>query len=378
MRKQPVVIWQQIVSLHQVSLARALESCGFELTYCARQSLSDERRLSGWIAPALGALHVEYLDSDAAALSRALIFDNDSIHLCEGLTRNGYIEAVQNLLRHHRRRVGVMMEAVDTRGIMGLFRRLSYDYHCRRANRDVDFILAIGAQTRDWVISRGFSASKVYPFTYFLESGVRRCVPLKQRVPGRFRIGFVGEQVARKRVDLLVNAIATLQNSSIDLLVAGDGPLAAQSREEAISRLRPERVSWFGRLRSDQIPMFMASLDCLVLPSDHDGWGAVVSEALLAGVPAICSDRCGAAAAVRASGIGGVFPAGNALVLSKLLRMLVDRGPMTDAERESLGQWADGCLNGYAGARYFSALMDHVYRQTPLPAPPWADSSRGG
>lgn len=53
----------------------------------------------------------------------------------------------------------------------------------------------------------------------------------------------------------------------------------------------------------------MARADVLVLPSWHDGWGAVVSEALMAGTPAIASDACGSAGVVRASGVGGGVPA---------------------------------------------------------------------
>ena len=39
--------------------------------------------------------------------------------------------------------------------------------------------------------------------------------------------------------------------------------------------------------------------DNLVLPSSHDGWGAVTTEALMVGTPVICSDTCGSSLIVK-------------------------------------------------------------------------------
>ena len=56
-----------------------------------------------------------------------------------------------------------------------------------------------------------------------------------------------------------------------------------------------------------KIPEVICESDCLVLPSRYDGWGAVISEALMVGTPVICSDNCGAANVVTASNVGSVF-----------------------------------------------------------------------
>ena len=66
----------------------------------------------------------------------------------------------------------------------------------------------------------------------------------------------------------------------------------------------------------NDIPHLMSSADCLILPSRHDGWGAVVSEALMVGTPVICSDACGSAGVVHASGVGGVFRSGDHCALT--------------------------------------------------------------
>lgn len=53
--------------------------------------------------------------------------------------------------------------------------------------------------------------------------------------------------------------------------------------------------------------MVMSEYDVLVLPSRYDGWGVVVNEALMAGVPVICSDQVGASAVVEKWQCGSIF-----------------------------------------------------------------------
>jgi glycosyltransferase involved in cell wall biosynthesis len=132
----------------------------------------------------------------------------------------------------------------------------------------------------------------------------------------------------------------------------------------------PGRVRWLGLRPIDEIPALMGDADCLVLPSRYDGWGAVVSEALMAGTPAICSDRCGAAGAVRASGWGGVFPSGNVEALADLLREAIVKGRQTLERRSALAEWGR-CLGAGAGARYLDAILRRAPNEIKKIAPPW-------
>jgi glycosyltransferase involved in cell wall biosynthesis len=113
----------------------------------------------------------------------------------------------------------------------------------------------------------------------------------------------------------------------------------------------------------------MAQADCLVLPSRHDGWGAVVSEALLVGTPAVCSDACGAAGVARASGVGGVFATGDVEALSSVLRRIVSQGRQTPDQRARLAKWAC-CLGASAGADYLARILGRP-AGVGHPPPPW-------
>jgi glycosyltransferase involved in cell wall biosynthesis len=198
---------------------------------------------------------------------------------------------------------------------------------------------------------------RIFQFAYFLP-------PASVRLPSEdaaarpqrpFRFLFVGQFIERKRLDLLVEALAELDHADFSLTVIGSGPLESSLRAKAENVLAG-RVNWLGRQPYTAMAEHMANADCLVLPSRFDGWGAVVSEALMAGTPAICSDSCGVAGAVRASGWGGVFRSGDCQGLRKQLVQVMRQGSISAADRERLANWAL-CLGAEFGAEYLSSIL---------------------
>jgi len=57
----------------------------------------------------------------------------------------------------------------------------------------------------------------------------------------------------------------------------------------------------------NEIPALLATHDILVLPSLHDGWGAVINEALQNGLYVICSNQCGGKILIENSQRGLIF-----------------------------------------------------------------------
>lgn len=211
--------------------------------------------------------------------------------------------------------------------------------------------------------------SKVYPFAYFLP------IP-DATVPNpsdsKFHVLFVGQMIERKRLDLLIDAVARIDGEDIVLDIVGTGPLEDRLRQYAESRLG-NRAVWHGRQMMSDIPGFMRSADCLVLPSQFDGWGAVVSEAIIAGTPAICSDSCGVAHIVRASGDGDVFPSGDAHALAAAVGAASSRGRMATTRRDKLATWGQR-ISADSGAAYLEQILDHRYGDAVRPGPPWLAS----
>jgi glycosyltransferase involved in cell wall biosynthesis len=86
-----------------------------------------------------------------------------------------------------------------------------------------------------------------------------------------------------------------------------------------------------------------SAAEVFVLPSLHDGFGFVAAEAMATGLPAIVTERCGAAEWVRASG-GAVLAARDVDALAEQLTLhlrdrstLAVRGTAARAEVEKRG-----------------------------------------
>ena len=370
--EREIVFWQRIVSIHQASLVAALaDISGVKVTYVAEQILSDSRRKLGWAPPSLGEAELVLVDSPQAVAELLPKFSAQAIHICEGFRKNGLVGVAQKLLRQRKARILIHAETIDDQGLPGIVKRVLYSFIVDRALPWADSILAIGRHTPGWFARRGFPESRVFPFAYFL--GLPPAVDMSSFSADEnrpFQIAFVGSFIPRKRLDLLMDSLVKLADEvDFQLSVVGTGPLENQLRRLATARLGA-RVIWHGLLPATEIPEFLAGVDCLVLPSRYDGWGAVVSEALLVGTPAICSDTCGAAEAVKHSATGGVFPTGDADALAECLRGLIAQGPVSAERRAHLAAWAQG-LGGPAGARYLIEILRHRFENAARPVPPW-------
>lgn len=370
----PVWFWHRIVSPHMAGLAAALSSGGRDVTYVAELEMSAGRAAQGWQAPDPGRAKLRLAPTLEAVRDLARAAPDDSIHICEGLRGNGLVGGAQRVLAERGLRQWVIMEAVEDSGWRGWLKRLEYRRLVRQRRWGLEGALAIGHATPGWLVARGMAADRVFPFAYFLPDGR---VDAPGSDPGApFRCLFVGRLIQLKRIDLILDALARLTDLAIELALVGSGPLEDALRASADEKL-PGRVHWLGRRPIGEIPALMAGADCLVLPSRYDGWGAVVSEALMAGTPVICSDACGAAGAVRASGSGGVFLSGDAAALALLLRQAISRGRQTRERRAKLADWAR-CLGAQAGAAYLNAILSYSAErgETARPSPPWAGALR--
>ncbi len=134
------------------------------------------------------------------------------------------------------------------------------------------------------------------------------------------RFVFSGQLIARKGVDILCRAAASLFESGADaeLAIAGDGP--ERWRIDQLRSRFPNRVHHLGYVPFDERERVYSGAHVLVFPSRHDGWGMVVHEAMACGLPVISSHAVGAAHELVADGINGfmVEPGSSAAVLEAM------------------------------------------------------------
>lgn len=378
MKRPEVWIWQGIVAHHMLYWAEAVAACGFAVTFVADRTMSKGRSELGWTAPQSNQVRVLVGVSPDQAAALALGSSQDSTHICQGVKSGGVSGAARAALIRAGRGFWTIMETVDPRGWKGLFKRWYYSYKLSSFGSALRCVLAIGRDTDKWVVRCGVRPAVVFPFAYFLSRECHRSREGQEEDRARFRFMYIGQVISRKRLDLIFEALASLVDHEFEVHVLGSGSEESRLRGALAPSLR-ERVIWRGVVPMDAVRSELAAADCLVLPSDHDGWGAVVSEALLAGTPAICSSACGASEVVISSGVGGVFKKGSVSELRCCLLAAIKSGRPSRAERDFLSGWACS-LDADAGAAYFSEIHAHLTAEVagPRPVPPWRRKMKNG
>ena len=366
-----IYLWQRIISPHMSGLISALASNkGWTIVYVAEQKMSFDRAQQGWVLPSLGNAKIEFAPTDNKAINIAKNAPNDSIHICQGIRANGMVGAAQKTLSRRNLTQWIILETVDDSGIDGFIKRSLYRWLFWFRRNQFQGILAIGWETTDWIITRGVSKNKVFPFTYFLPDLINFKPEIKKSRK-LFQFIFVGRLVRLKCVNLLIHALANLSNYDFELIIIGDGP-CKESLEKEANYLLPKKVKWLGKISMTDVQKKMAQADCLVLPSRYDGWGAVISEALMVGAPAVCSSTCGSSDVVRASGVGGVFPVGNIKALTVILEDALKAKSQSFDDRLELANWAK-CLGGESGSSYLLDIFSCIDGKNVRPLPPWSN-----
>lgn len=154
----------------------------------------------------------------------------------------------------------------------------------------------------------------------------------------------LGRTEGKKRVDLVIAAVADLLKSGIEttLHIVGDGELRVELSSLAESLGIGSRVMFYGRVNDRELALLYGDADIFVLPSEKEGFGIVYLEAWKAGLPVVAA-RATAIPEVIDDGVDGflVDPV-SALGLSWALQRLVHdselRTNMVKRGREKISQ----------------------------------------
>jgi len=124
---------------------------------------------------------------------------------------------------------------------------------------------------------------------------------------GEVIVGYAGQLVARKRVEVLMRALASpaVRARSWRLAIAGEGSQEETVRSEAARLGIADRVDFCGFVAG--LPEWLGAIDFFVLPSLVEGFGYVLAEAAAAGKPSV---------AFRASSVPEVVLEGRTALLA--------------------------------------------------------------
>jgi glycosyltransferase involved in cell wall biosynthesis len=368
------IFWQNIVSPHQVALLEAMAHSGdIEVVLVADAAMSSDRTTGGWTAPVLHDMKTIISPTRAAICDLVRGSAGDCVHIVTGFSRGcrvGYL-ALEELRRSKPAGclVGVQAEPGDGRGLKGHLRWCRWRYDTWRYAKTVDFVLAIGANGPPQFLSLGIDSRRIYPFGYFLEQPQVHAESMQGLTQGMHLV-FSAQRFRRKGVDVLFAALATLHDEPWTLQVVGDGPERTSLESLAAALGIRDRVTFRGVMKRLDALSVIAAADLLVLPSRWDGWGAVVSEALMCGVPVICTDTCGASILLDDPVLGSVVPEGDSSALADALRERLRHGPLSQEDKKRIRDWSVS-ISGLSAAQYLLNVISSIDGATTPPQAPW-------
>lgn len=369
-----IIFWQNVLSPHQSTYIRALANKkDVEVALVVEEDISNHRKDMGWSIPDFGNAKILIRPKKAEIFQILKETEHDSVHIFSGiraypLVKSAFLKSLSfDLIR------GILSESADLRGLKGIFRLGLGKLEVFRFQNKIDFILAIGDLGAQWFQKCGFPTNKIYPFGYFVENFTEnKCDFSKNIKHGKdnYHLLFIGQLIKRKGVDTLLKALGELKKVDWFLNILGDGEERRNIENLCKSLNLSKYVKFHGSKKNIETIEFLQTADLLVLPSRFDGWGAVVNEALMNGVPVVCSDKCGAKDLLKDSFRGDIFKSGSVSGLCKILEKHISQGKRTSELTSKIKKWSKA-IEGETAANYLLEVIASVLEGKEKPILPW-------
>lgn len=355
-----IVFWEPCTSPHKSDFFAALATIApnIEVICCANSALSGERLAQGWSIKSTYAFRT-IVAPDQNEIGRLVSEQASStLHIFSGIRWVPSIVAGLKAVQHAGAKFAIMSEPRVRGGWKGTLRIIHSWLTEGRLRRNAEFVLAQGINGPPWFRSVGYPEDRIFPFAYFVD-------PPKQHegsgastsaADRPIQIGYVGRLVKMKGVFDLVAAAAKL-GASAQLTVVGSGP-EEHALKTVCAGLQLD-AAFLGVLPIQEVGDFMRKLDVLVLASTskEDGWGVVVSEALMCGTAVIATPCVGASLMLDEPLFGRCVPAGSPDSIAEAVRELQASAAFTAEARSTREALARSRLSAEAGARHLLEII---------------------
>lgn len=278
-------------------------------------------RLSGGCADMLAYLSKCYLDRASHRFARDsdvfLAYNGCALDTFRRLGRgrtlrvlevvNSHVDFQDTLLRDEHARLGMPYRGVQAAEKR---RRLAeYD--------EADFILCPSSFVERSLVARGIAPGRIIKNAYGFRQLARAGSAPKKA--GLFRILYVGSLSIRKGLRYLVEAVARLKSSNVELWLVGPG-----DRDCLAGVAIPPNVRFAGVLKGAELAEAYAQASVFVLPSIEEGLALVMAEALSFGLPIIATENTGADDLITDGKEGFIVPIRDAAAIALKLQALLD------------------------------------------------------
>lgn len=332
-----VVSWHPALTDHQSYTLAALQQAGdCALKVYVTNRVHVERKAQGWVnqhAPSLNPELIPKMGWIKFAIQR-LREHRDAVHLFGSPFEQTKLIVVLLLAVAMGLRVFLISEPYSPISVgyqndkrqyinwlKAKLRPLLYGIYGVLLRQRIGGVFAISCRAIEQYQSIGIAKEKIFPFGYFVpgqEMADTVTAPSVSSDKADLKIVFIGNLIARKGLDILIGAVRGLNNNGLSLSLNVYGP-----GDPNQYRFDQSAVRYCGLVTFGNSQEVISRYDVLVLPSRYDGWGVVINEALMAGVPVICSNQVGAGAVIEKWQCGVIFSSEDVSDLASKLKELL-------------------------------------------------------
>lgn len=327
--KQTVIFWKNHPALHDHRLYLAIAAYYHVLLVCDTPVPQKRILNSGW-SNEEGVQTVFLSDSlTPKQFIHSLIDEHpDAIHVLCGLRGCRCVRlALPYFLRQPSPRLVVCQEApTRTFGFRRIVQDLIYRAIIFRIRKKVLAFFAMGTMGTSAYMRLGFPKEKIYSTMYSYPGDYPPLPPPKHSAMP-IKLIYVGDAIPAKGVHLLLDAVKSFPPDAIHLTMVGSDPEGILAKAQS-DRFWNGRLTLLGVIPNRKIIEVLSQHDLLILPSLNDGWGMVVTEALIAGIGAIVTDACGSQDVPRQFDTGLVIPAGSVSAIKEALSRVLNNSDL--------------------------------------------------
>jgi glycosyltransferase involved in cell wall biosynthesis len=357
-----------MLSIHQSAFIRQLAE-DFEVTLIVEREIEELRLKDGWNKPNFGKARI------IIAVKRNVIEQNlcpDSIHLFSGISAYKMVNTAFGFAIKRNFKVGIISEPFDWIGLKGKLRFLKYYWLRFKYENYIDFILTIGERGHWCYRKVGFPKNKLFDWAYVTEKikiSIKDKIQDTTELPKLIYVGRINKQ---KGIMDFLKVLALKSTLFESMSIIGHGE---KEHELKLFISNASKFKYLGSMQNRSALSKISEADLLILPSiGKDGWGAVINEALMLGVPVLATENCGGSILLDGMNRGEVMSWKKGDV-GEIVDKWLHKGQTTSAKRSEISDWTEKCISGVAIKKYFLEIIDHCYSNiNDKPVAPWLKS----
>ncbi len=148
-----------------------------------------------------------------------------------------------------------------------------------------DYVLCLSKKSYDEMATLGIKKDKIKVFTYWID--LDKFKKVSKTRAGNFTVSYVGRLVEEKGLRELLKEL-TRWDGSIDLIIAGTGPMEEEILEAAKGA---KNLQFVGKVNQEDLPQLYSSVNLTIVPStSKEGFGRVIIESLACSTPVLASN----------------------------------------------------------------------------------------